>query len=1157
VLVMLSRFRIRAVVSGGRLRDVRYTSQVDILGSPRSISTISVRFQSSKLDKEARSLHRCDTVHVKEKRMQNSLVEINEVENAEEYLSKFSRSEMAEVSPHLLNTLLYQIRGYDGRVSPEIVQASMSALLARLQQPASHPLSHDMFLSLVKIAVSANSAELTSYLNSICFRRDAVLSAAEIQSVLGSLCGQPSTDILSCLACSLTHHPDIVNSISQLWSWARLQPSGDHAKLRLLTCISIIADCVEIMPPSSFSDMKKVLEGLHGIKLYDDSINRLLLSTVDSIRRLESPQPADGSLIIQCIGVLKTVPREANGVRQVLTELIEKLNNIKESIQPSNCSLLLESCIGRNADRILDPEYVRRVLALVDNCLGSKLTAKDSFPTAQVISTMGHVSTLSGFDSPSSNILNIQSSLSNILLARGELSFGECIAALSSLHGYNEVNENNARILSLVTVNMKRCSRDSLPKITLESLYLALNGTRNLCTAECRNLDSIFSYLLAATQFQCRADSGKTLNALVGLCVGSLQSFPWSSNSYRLITKLVETWEENNQPVGAEDICSAFTLMQDVNYDARSGPYDLDFLVSVLARKLESCSEKLTPLHLSIILYSVKNIRFQRAAEIPSIYGKLRTHLVRRINVVVGSFSIEECLLALHGMHFVLSCQRGDPTGLPLLNVLLGKVDINLSRQNKRTSQDSVGRINPTLFLSALNYVQCYDTDYLETLSRMLNGISDHVQLENLHYRRQQAFQWERYIPYLRTSADIGCLANACDGLQQISSSFTGMNALLLKISKLLSNTCGELSLLSSDHVMKVLAALRSSSSDSLEVVQFIGTLNTSVFPKSSTTSPNQFIDALTFLSGLDSSHEEVRQLLSSLSLTVDTTTNSTKRTDVQYLHGFQNMNYNDDPRLFDTILKTALQPIQLVNLPAFFEFSRHASAKALVMDIFSISSFLFGMQGMSYNEVTGPYFDYAITSLGYQIQKNLQDPEASRKNKRYFSESAFLPLLLSCRRLTTDAPHNKLPPNLTNILVKSISGLETLLSLLEGSMMQGVSRASRMESLHLACAQDAVSRAGRGRDIQVTGGYSQLLFGFEADVVLRGPNGITVNVEVDGPAHKLPRKRKFSQMRDDYLLTTHNVKVVRFDVSNNITSPVSRAELIEKYTRIINEMMI
>ena len=58
----------------------------------------------------------------------------------------------------------------------------------------------------------------------------------------------------------------------------------------------------------------------------------------------------------------------------------------------------------------------------------------------------------------------------------------------------------------------------------------------------------------------------------------------------------------------------------------------------------------------------------------------------------------------------------------------------------------------------------------------------------------------------------------------------------------------------------------------------------------------------------------------------------------------------------------------------------------------------------------------------------------------------------------------------------------------------------------------------------------NELLHGFEADLVLRGA-GWTVNVELDGPTHQRPTKRRFCGLRDEHL-RRRGVRVLRWPVA-------------------------
>ena len=60
----------------------------------------------------------------------------------------------------------------------------------------------------------------------------------------------------------------------------------------------------------------------------------------------------------------------------------------------------------------------------------------------------------------------------------------------------------------------------------------------------------------------------------------------------------------------------------------------------------------------------------------------------------------------------------------------------------------------------------------------------------------------------------------------------------------------------------------------------------------------------------------------------------------------------------------------------------------------------------------------------------------------------------------------------------------------------------------------------------------NHILYGFEADIVLRTSNDILINIEVDGPSHNLPSKYRFCQKRDK-ILKMNNIRVIRIDIKN------------------------
>eukprot|EP01041_Mallomonas_annulata_P005699 gene5699-11491_t len=86
---------------------------------------------------------------------------------------------------------------------------------------------------------------------------------------------------------------------------------------------------------------------------------------------------------------------------------------------------------------------------------------------------------------------------------------------------------------------------------------------------------------------------------------------------------------------------------------------------------------------------------------------------------------------------------------------------------------------------------------------------------------------------------------------------------------------------------------------------------------------------------------------------------------------------------------------------------------------------------------------------------------------------------------------------------------------------------------------------------LQCTVSVNEFLFGFEADVVMRLDSGKTLNLEVDGPIHEYPSKKRFCSLRDD-LLREKNVLVIR--LSTRDIDGLSQSDLREKLKIMVAE---
>jgi hypothetical protein len=104
---------------------------------------------------------------------------------------------------------------------------------------------------------------------------------------------------------------------------------------------------------------------------------------------------------------------------------------------------------------------------------------------------------------------------------------------------------------------------------------------------------------------------------------------------------------------------------------------------------------------------------------------------------------------------------------------------------------------------------------------------------------------------------------------------------------------------------------------------------------------------------------------------------------------------------------------------------------------------------------------------------------------------------------------------------------------------------ASRSEVRYVKLIHDALEASKKQPPFFVL--KNEYLFGFEADAVVcvedYGSNkgartsgktnarSVVCNIEIDGPSHRQPTSKRFTRLRDEYLLQEHSIPVVRFDL--------------------------
>ena len=122
--------------------------------------------------------------------------------------------------------------------------------------------------------------------------------------------------------------------------------------------------------------------------------------------------------------------------------------------------------------------------------------------------------------------------------------------------------------------------------------------------------------------------------------------------------------------------------------------------------------------------------------------------------------------------------------------------------------------------------------------------------------------------------------------------------------------------------------------------------------------------------------------------------------------------------------------------------------------------------------------------------------------------------------------------------LLDILSTLERLLVHLKPSLPQSdgnFTSSSKTEKIFVERLEGYIQQNNKQKEMSVH--LNEMINGFSTDILIRGHHNATnssqifANIEIDGPSHQFPRKKRFMELRDELLEKTQGVTVTRVDV--------------------------
>jgi hypothetical protein len=217
------------------------------------------------------------------------------------------------------------------------------------------------------------------------------------------------------------------------------------------------------------------------------------------------------------------------------------------------------------------------------------------------------------------------------------------------------------------------------------------------------------------------------------------------------------------------------------------------------------------------------------------------------------------------------------------------------------------------------------------------------------------------------------------------------------------------------------------------------------------------------------------------------------------------------------------------------------------------LSQILFGLQSFENNDETVKFIGMVMDRPLKSATKNKNDQAMLNQNIR---------ILIGLKRPFYETLPPRLKRDLLMILKRSLTNKRSVSP--HGS--------TRHERTYFDYAKAALVDY-RSDTVEIYRGLNNILHDFEADIVLSvkkiggesdGTAGktVVVNIEIDGPLHKEPRRSRFNELRDEYLEKCHGVITRRWCLQSlyKVKMRVKKAEydriVTDKFRGIVDEVI-
>lgn len=685
------------------------------------------------------------------------------------------------------------------------------------------------------------------------------------------------------------------------------------------------------------------------------------------------------------------------------------------------------------------------------------------------------------------------------------LTAQEVATSLYGLQNMTSSYRDTRTLLAALTPAVKHATT----KFTSQSVGTALYGLQSM-TASYKEVKEIITALTAQIDMcQDPLNTQSISNALYGL-----KSMNAETAQVRgLLSVLARKISISNAALSSQAVGNCLYGLQSMGSEA----LEVRAMLSALVPKIKSCNEPLTAQAVGNALYGLKSMN-SNAPEVREVLDAL-TQQVSRCTQPLSSQAVGNALYGLQSMDSsvpevkqllkaltpIISSCADSLNGQAISNSMYGLKSMScsdgieirqlvktLAELIRKSGQSGVPMMSKALG-SALYGLKGMDSHYNEVID-LLEAITPSVTA-------------------ITEPMDGQALGNALYGMQRMGTHSAAVRNILKALGAYIQgNAVGTMS---SQEISNALYGLRSMESCD-ETSVFISTLAHKILDCTETFSSLGLAECFFGLQNMTPS-ENMNALLSALVTKIENCLDPIQPAHIAMMcYGLQSLNEKDAPVVRD-ILQRLLSHLQTSKLP---------------LEALHCANIIYGLQNFPSSGL--PLLQVVVLRCNAYLETRF----GSNEDPVTYEESVQLVALIQSLRQASAKFKDAVPES----DFVSLRALEDKIASIVPNFSFPTSPVTASEDQVHNALLEGLSNA-LGTRVQLT--RNENLHHFESDIVLRMIGSPTiVNVEVDGIVHEHPTKRRFCQLRDDYL-RSQNVHVIRVNTADRAKLAISMQSVI------------